>query len=168
MQSHNTQRNNGLLLKLAVIQPEAVFHMSNNQIPFWETKSLCEMTPDEWESLCDHCGLCCLQKVEDEKTGEIKLVGVSCEFLDLNNCCCVVYEDRLNVNLDCVVLTLDNISQIKWLPDTCTYRRLAEGRELKRWHPLISGDYNSVHQARISIRDKAVPGKYVHPDDVNV
>jgi uncharacterized cysteine cluster protein YcgN (CxxCxxCC family) len=126
------------------------------------------MTPDEWESLCYHCGICCLQKVGDEKTGVIKLIDVSCEFLDLNNCCCLVYEDRLNVNPDCVVLTPDNIMQIKWLPDTSAYRRLAEGRELEFWHPLVSGDFNSVHQAGISVRDKVVDGKYVHPADIEI
>jgi hypothetical protein len=142
--------------------------MSDKNTPFWETKSLCEMTSDEWESLCDHCGICCLQKVEDEYAGEIKLIGVSCEFLDLNNCHCLVYEDRLNVNPDCVVLAPENIRQINWLPDTCAYRRLAEGRGLEWWHPLISGDPNTVDQAGISVCDKAVSGRYVHPEDVNV
>ena len=160
--------NHGRLLRVAVIQPEAVFYMSNNQIPFWKTKSLCEMTPDEWESPCDHCGLCCLQKVEDENTGEIKLIGVSYEFLDTTNCRCLVYEDRLNINPDCVVLTPDNIRQIKWLPGTCAYRRLAVGRGLERWYPLISGHPDTVHHAGISVCDKVVDGKYVHPEDVNV
>jgi len=105
--------------------------MSSNQMPFWKTKSLYEMTPEEWESLCDHWEICCLQKVEDEKTGVIKLIGVSCEFLDTNTRSCLVYEDRFHVNPDCVVLTPENIRQIKWLPGTCAYRRLAEGRGLE-------------------------------------
>jgi uncharacterized cysteine cluster protein YcgN (CxxCxxCC family) len=104
--------------------------MSSNHIPFWKIKSLGEVTPDQWESLCDHCGLCCLQKVEDEKTGEIKFVGVSCEFLDTTTCRCLVYDDRSYVNSDCVVLTPDNIIQIKWLPDTCAYRLISEGMAL--------------------------------------
>jgi uncharacterized cysteine cluster protein YcgN (CxxCxxCC family) len=142
--------------------------MSENQSPFWKTKSLHEITYDEWESLCDHCGICCLQKVEDEKTGEIKLIGISCEFLDTNICKCLVYEDRLNVNQDCVVITPDSIRQIKWLPDTCAYRRLAEGRGLEWWHPLVSGNLDTVHHAGISVRDKVVDGKYVHPEDIEI
>ncbi len=126
------------------------------------------MAPDEWESLCDHWGICYLQKVEDEKTGGIKLVGVSCEFFDTTTCGCLVYEDRLNINPDCVVLTPDNIRQIKWLPDTCAYRRLAEGKGLEWWHPLISGDPNTVDQAGISARDKVVNQKYVHPEDIEI
>lgn len=126
------------------------------------------MTTDEWESLCDHCGICCLHKVEDEKTGDVKLIGVSCEFLDTNTCSCMVYEYRLNVKPDCVVLTPDSIRMIKWLPDTCAYRRFAEGRGLEWWHPLVSGDRNSVHQAGISVRDKVVDGKYVHPEDIEI
>ena len=142
--------------------------MSNNQIPFWGTKSLGEMTPNQWESLCDHCGLCCLQKVEDEKTGAIRLVGVSCEFLDTTTCRCLVYNDRSYVNPDCVVLTPDNISLIIWLPGTCAYRRIADGKGLKWWHPLVSGNRNSVHQAGISARGKVVDGEYVHPEDIEV
>ena len=124
------------------------------------------MTQDEWESLCDHCGICCLHKVEDEKTGEIKLIGVSCEFLDTENCRCFVYEDRRLANPDCIVLSPDNIKQKKWLPDTCAYIRIAEGRELESWHPLVSGDPYEVHQEGISVRDKVVSGKCVHPSDV--
>ena len=110
---------------------------------------------------CDRCGICCLEKVEDENTGEIKLIGVSCEFLETEECRCIVYEDRKSVNLDCIVLSPDNIKQKKWLPDTCAYRRIAEGRELEQWHHLISGDPNTVHKAQISVREKVFSGKYV-------
>jgi uncharacterized cysteine cluster protein YcgN (CxxCxxCC family) len=147
---------------------EAIFYMSNNQISFWKTKTLLEMTLDQWESLCDYCGICCLQKIEDEDTGEIKLVGVSCEFLDTTTCRCLVYDDRSYVNTDCVVLTPDNISQIKWLPDTCAYRRIAEGRGLEKWHPLVSRNPYTVYQAGISVRDKVVDGKYVHPEGIEI
>jgi uncharacterized cysteine cluster protein YcgN (CxxCxxCC family) len=142
--------------------------MNLNKTAFWKTKSLDEMTQEEWESLCDHCGICCLQKVEDEKTGEIKLIGVACEFLDTKNCHCLVYQDRKLVNPDCVMLTPGNIKQKKWLPDTCAYRRIVEGRELERWHHLISGDRKTVHQAGISVCKKVISGKYVHPEDVDV
>ena len=130
--------------------------MNQSNIPFWKTKTIFKMTKEEWESLCDHCGICCMHKVEDEKTGEIKLIGVSCEFLDTENCRCIVYEVRKLVNSDCIVLSPDNIEQKKWLPNTCAYRRIYERRELESWHPLVSGDTNSVHQEGISVRDKVV------------
>ena len=103
-------------------------------------KILDKLTPAEWESLCDHCALCCLQKLEDEKTGTVKYIGVACEFLDIDSCQCLVYENRHFANPDCIALTKDNIRQIKWLPATCAYRRLAEGKKLSWWHPLKSGD----------------------------
>ncbi len=134
--------------------------------PFWKTKTLREMTPDEWESLCDQCGICCLQKVEDADTGGIKTIGLSCEFLDTETCRCLVYDDRRVVNPDCIVLTPDSIAQKKWLPDTCAYRRILEGKQLEPWHPLVSNDPDSVHQAGISIRDKVISGMCIHPEDL--
>jgi uncharacterized cysteine cluster protein YcgN (CxxCxxCC family) len=133
-----------------------------------KNKTLDELTPGEWESLCDHCGLCCLQKLEDEITGRIKYIGIACEFLDIERCQCLVYENRHFANPNCVALTKDNIKQIKWLPDSCAYRRLAEGRELEWWHPLKSGDPKTVHQAGISVRDKAVSGQYLHSGDLDL
>jgi len=140
--------------------------MKKEKTPFWKSKTLNEMNRDEWESLCDHCGTCCLEKIEDEDTGEIMLKGVSCEFLDTENCCCLVYEDRKFVNPDCVVLSPVNIKQILWLPDTCAYRCVDEGRKLEWWHPLVSGDPNTVWQAGISVRNKVVSGAYVHYEDL--
>jgi uncharacterized cysteine cluster protein YcgN (CxxCxxCC family) len=134
--------------------------------PFWKTKSLHEMTGDEWETLCDSCGICCLEKVEDEETGEIRLTSVSCEFLDTVNCRCLIYAHRLHLNPDCVELSVDKLKHIEWLPDTCAYRRLFERRELEGWHPLVSGDPNTIHEAGISVRDRALPGQYVHPEDI--
>jgi uncharacterized cysteine cluster protein YcgN (CxxCxxCC family) len=131
-------------------------------------KNLDRLTPAQWDSLCDHCGLCCLQKLEDEKTGQVKYIGIACEFLDLETCQCLVYENRHFVNPDCIALTKDNISQIKWLPATCAYRRLAEGKALAWWHPLKSGDPATVHRAGISVRDKAVSGKCLHTGDVDL
>lgn len=133
-----------------------------------KNKPLDALTPAEWESLCDHCGLCCLQKLEDENTGKIKYIGIACEFLDIEMCQCLVYENRHFANPDCVALTKDNIRQIKWLPATCAYRRLAEGRNLEWWHPLKSGDPATVHQAGISVRDKAVSGQYLDSGDVDI
>jgi uncharacterized cysteine cluster protein YcgN (CxxCxxCC family) len=130
--------------------------METQQDPFWVTKTLGEMTKEEWESLCDQCGICCLHKVEDENTGEIKFIGISCEFMDTENCRCFVYEARKLVNPNCIILSPDSIEQKKWLPITCAYRRIAERRELESWHPLVSGDPNTVHQEGISVRDKVV------------
>ena len=129
-------------------------------------KELAELSSAEWEALCDHCSLCCLQKLEDKKTGRVKYIGVACEFLDIEMCECLVYENRHFANPDCVALTRENIGRLKWLPDTCAYRRLAEGRELEWWHPLKTGDPNSVHQAGISVRDKAVSGQYFFSHDL--
>ncbi len=126
------------------------------------------LTPEEWESLCDHCGLCCLHKLEDAWTGKIKYIGIACEFLDIENCACLVYENRHFANPRCISLTCENIKQIKWLPDTCAYRRLAEGRHLEWWHPLISGDPGTVHEAGISVRDKAVSGLYFKGGDEDI
>jgi uncharacterized cysteine cluster protein YcgN (CxxCxxCC family) len=133
-----------------------------------KNKKIDELTPAEWESLCDHCGLCCLHKLEDQHTGEIKYIGIACEFLDIEKCQCLVYENRHFAKPNCIALTRDNIRQIKWLPATCAYRRLAEGRKLAWWHPLISGDPATVHQAGISIRDKAVSGQHLHSGIVDL
>ena len=124
------------------------------------------MTPDEWESLCDRCGTCCLLKLEYESTGEVKLLGVSCEFLDTETSDCLVYECRRTVNPDCLVLNPNNIEQMTWLPKTCAYRLIFEGKDLHDWHPLISGDPDTVYQAGVSVRDKAVSAKYIHFKDM--
>jgi len=140
--------------------------MNRDQAPFWKRKLLNQMTPDEWESLCDGCGICCLQKVEDKTTGEIELIAVSCEFLDTVSCRCMIYTHRFFINPDCVELTPFNVMGISWLPDTCAYRCIFEGRALEWWHPLVSGDPRTVHKAGISVRDRAVSGQYVHPEDI--
>ena len=136
--------------------------------PFFRRLPLDEMTPHEWESLCDHCGLCCLRKIEDEETGRIKYSGIACEFLDTETCQCLVYEDRHFVNPECNALRRDTVKQNKWLPETCAYRRLAEGKKLAWWHPLLSGDPATVHKARISARNKVVSGLYVHSEDLDL
>jgi len=140
--------------------------MRMREDPFWKTKSLEEMTRQEWESLCDGCGICCCQKIEDAETGSVELLPISCQFLDPVNCRCMIYKDRLLANPECVELTLDALKKMTWLPRTCAYRCIAEGRELEWWHPLISGDSNTVHKAGISVRDKIVPGRYIHTRDL--
>ena len=137
-----------------------------NRHPFWKAKRLEEMTRDEWDALCDGCALCCLRKIEDEDTGRITITAVSCEFLDTVTCRCMIYDHRTTINPECVELSPDKVMRINWLPDTCAYRSLAEGRELEWWHRLLSGTPTTVHHAGISVRDKVLPGKYVHPGDI--
>jgi uncharacterized protein len=122
--------------------------------PFWKTKSLEEMSASEWESLCDGCGKCCLSKLEDEDTGDIYFTSVGCRLFDAGTCRCRDYPNRLAVVQDCVGLTPANVRTIAWLPGTCAYRLVAEGRDLFDWHPLVSGDPDSVHRAGISMRGR--------------
>lgn len=123
---------------------------------FWEQKSLAEMDGREWEAVCDGCGQCCLHKLEDVDSGAIALTNVACRYLDLGSCHCGDYPNR-KVNVpDCIQLTPATAKTLVWLPETCGYRLLALGQPLAWWHPLISGDPESVHQAGISVRGQAI------------
>lgn len=124
--------------------------------PFWETKEIDELTPAEWESLCDGCGQCCMLKVEDEDTGDVYITRLACSLLDVGACRCKDYASRHTVMPDCLTLGPENVETIAWLPESCAYRRVAEGRGLAWWHPLVSGDPETVHQAGVSVRDWAV------------
>jgi len=124
--------------------------------PFWETKSLRQMNPREWESLCDGCGLCCLIRFEEEDTGDVTPTRVACQLFDANTCRCSDYADRHKTVSDCVRLTPDNIPDLPWMPKSCAYRRLSEGKDLPDWHPLITGDPESVHKAGVSIRGQTI------------
>jgi len=135
------------------------------QIPFWQRKRLSEMTPKEWESLCDGCGKCCLNKLEDEDTGEVYHTDLVCRYMDKDSCQCTVYPDRLSKVPGCTVLTPDTVKDYYWLPYTCGYRTLAEGRPLADWHPLCSGNPDSVHEAGVSIRHKVIHEDQVAEED---
>jgi len=139
---------------------------SNPTKPFWRQKSLAEMTRSEWEALCDGCGRCCLQKYENKKTGKVKYTCVSCYLLDIQTCRCKDYGERTRLVPDCEVIRPANIHKLRWLPKTCAYRRLAAGKDLADWHPLISGSVETIHGSGISVRSFARSEESVHPDDV--
>jgi uncharacterized cysteine cluster protein YcgN (CxxCxxCC family) len=124
---------------------------------FWNTKSLAEMTTEEWESLCDGCGRCCLHKLQDEDSGLLFYTNVACRQLDRQHCRCRNYPQRLTIVPDCLALAADDQDRFGWLPSSCAYRRLANGQSLDWWHPLLSGDPDTVHQAGISVRGRTVP-----------
>jgi uncharacterized cysteine cluster protein YcgN (CxxCxxCC family) len=121
---------------------------------FWKRKSLAEMSRAEWESLCDGCALCCLQKLEDEDTGDIYFTDIACRLLDTDACRCTSYANRAKLVSSCLVLSVDEPESFDWLPGTCAYRLLANDDALPDWHPLITGNPDSVHEAGISAKGK--------------
>jgi hypothetical protein len=133
----------------------------NNTKPFWEVKSLSEMSPEEWEALCDGCGKCCLVLLEDDETGDIWETDVGCKLFDSSCRRCTDYDNRHAKVPGCVKLSPETISTLSWMPESCAYRTLAEGRPLPSWHPLISGTKESVVTAGI-----AVPDSLHHEQDV--
>jgi hypothetical protein len=128
----------------------------SSDTPFWETTPLHLMSPEQWESLCDGCGKCCLEKFEDEENGQMIYSRVACILLDLDTCRCKDYVNRSSQVPDCVTLTLAELDPPNWLPETCAYRRLAEGKGLPKWHPLITGDPESVADAGHSVRGRVI------------
>jgi len=132
-------------------------------LPFWETKSLDEMSDKEWESLCDGCGRCCLHKLRDDDTDALMFTNVACRLLNLESCQCADYAHRQRWVPDCVRLTPKAVREIDWLPPSCAYRRVQEGKGLAWWHPLVSGDPQTVHDAGISVRGRAVGERSAGP-----
>ncbi|WIV50101.1 YcgN family cysteine cluster protein [Marivivens sp. LCG002] len=133
---------------------------------FWANVPMDKMTQKEWEALCDGCGKCCLNKLEDEETGEVVLTRVACRLLDDSTCLCSQYPIRHQFVPECIVMSPKTIAEnMYWLPQTCAYRLVTEGRDLYHWHPLISGDPMSVHEAGVSMRGLTVPEFEVDDDD---
>ena len=139
--------------------------MADPQAPFWRAKTLSQMTQREWESLCDGCGRCCLNKLMDEDTGETVFTDVGCRLLDGATCRCTDYSHRLARVKDCVRLTPRNVKRLTWLPPTCGYRLVAEGKDLAWWHPLVSGSPETVHEAGISVRGRVAASEKDVPDE---
>ena len=135
--------------------------------PFWETIPLERMNREQWESLCDGCGLCCLVRFEDVDSGEVIPTRVHCRLLDAATCSCSNYPGRKREVPDCISLTPALIPRLGWMPKSCAYRRLHEGRGLADWHPLISGDPESVHRAGVSVRGQTISeSELEHEDDM--
>ncbi|MCX7327368.1 MAG: YcgN family cysteine cluster protein [Hyphomicrobiales bacterium] len=126
--------------------------MSN--LPFWKTTTLDQMSPEQWESLCDGCGRCCLIKLEDEDTGAIHATDVGCTLFDAGSCRCKDYGNRAAKVPDCVTLTPEQVRTLRWLPPTCGYRLVANGEDLKWWHPLVSGTPGTVIEAGVSVKGR--------------
>lgn len=133
---------------------------------FWDTLPLADLTPEEWEALCDGCGKCCLQKLEYEDNGEVAFTRVACHLLDGQTCRCKQYETRHSIVPDCVTLTPEKLADVVyWLPRSCAYRLRHEGRKLPRWHYLRSGDPESVHRAKASVQGWTISEADVSEDD---
>ena len=133
---------------------------------FWETVPMDRLSKPEWEALCDGCGKCCLNKLEDEDTGEVALTRLACRLLDDESCLCSQYPIRHQFVPECIVLTPKTLrDNLYWLPQTCAYRLVVEGRPLYPWHPLLSGDPETVHAAGVSVRGLTIPEFEVGEDD---
>ena len=133
---------------------------------FWKNRPLDDLNPQEWEALCDGCGRCCLVKLEDFDSNEVYFTSLACELLDTESCRCQNYSQRFKKVDDCVQLSAEKVESINWLPATCAYRLRHEGEPLPEWHPLVSGNPESVREAGISVSGRVIPEAYVHPDSI--
>ena len=131
---------------------------------WWNDKPLAELDARQWEALCDGCARCCLHKLEDEDDGEVFYTRVRCRYLDEQTCRCSDYPNRSVLVENCIRLDASSVGSLDWLPATCAYRMRAQGLPLAAWHPLVSGDPDSVHRAGISIRGRCISDEFVHPD----
>lgn len=138
---------------------------AKREAPFWERKSLAEMTRAEWESLCDGCGRCCVLKLQDADTDDVRPTAVACRLLDLRTCRCRHYKARHALVPECLPLSAETLSRYRWLPTSCAYRRVHEGRGLAWWHPLVSGDPATVRRAGVSVRGSVISEDAIHPNE---
>jgi hypothetical protein len=127
------------------------------ELPFWQIKSLSEMSSEEWGAVCDGCAKCCLHKIVGEDSDEISYSNVACSQLNIKSCRCKNYAQRTVIVTDCIELTKEKLASLNWLPKSCAYRLLNEGKSLKWWHPLVSGNSDTVHLAGISVRGRCIP-----------
>ncbi|WP_113912054.1 YcgN family cysteine cluster protein [Roseovarius dicentrarchi] len=133
---------------------------------YWEDTPLTRMTRPEWEALCDGCGKCCMNKLEDEDTGEVVMTRVACRLFDDSTCQCAQYPIRHQFVPECIVLKPTNMdANLYWMPETCAYKLLWQGKKLYDWHPLISGDPQTVHDAGVSMQSRTVPEFEIDEDD---
>ena len=135
-----------------------------DQDKFWLSKSLDQMNPSEWESLCDGCGKCCLHKLEDEDSHEIAYTQVICRYFDESSCRCQVYSTRKNLVPACIILKPNNLKDLPWMPSTCAYRLLYEGKNLPDWHPLVSGNRQAIEESENTVSGKVISEEFVHED----
>ena len=133
----------------------------NTDQPWWKAKALAEMDQTEWESLCDHCAKCCLNKLEDEEDGMVYYTDVACDLLNAGTCQCSDYTNRERLVPDCLRLTVDNLDQLYWMPPSCAYRLLHEGKDLPPWHHLVSGSKDTIHEV-----GESVTGRFVYAKEV--
>ena len=138
----------------------------SEQTKFWLTTALEDMNDQQWESLCDGCGQCCAHKLQDEDTEEIFFTNIVCRYLDTNKCQCSVYQDRHAHVPDCIKITPENAKTLAWIPETCAYKRLANGQSLPKWHPLETGDPKSAQKANISVTNKVISEADIDMDDL--
>lgn len=133
---------------------------------FWERIPLTELNESQWESICDGCCQCCAHKLQDEDTDEIFKTNVVCQYLDTDKCQCTVYDDRHSYVPDCIKVTPENAGDLVWMPDTCGYKLLADGKPLPKWHPLETGNKNSTKKAGIAVTDKVISEAEIEMDDL--
>ena len=140
---------------------------SKPDAPFWKTKNMAEMSRTEWESLCDSCGKCCCIRLEDEDTGQIYITDVACKLFNPQTCRCSDYANRSKLVPDCVTLSPVNVSQLHWMPQTCAYRLISEGKDLPEYHHLVSGSRDTIHQVGMSVQEAVTSEILVKDDEIH-
>ena len=141
-------------------------HSSKPDAPFWKTKNMAKMSQSEWESLCDGCGKCCCIRLEDEDTGQVYITDVACKLFNPSTCRCGDYANRSKLVSDCVTLSPVNVRQLHWMPETCAYRLVAEGKDLPEYHHLVSGSRETIHEAGMSVQDDVTSEELVTEDEI--